>query len=190
MAEMIRNPRIMEKAQDEVREVFRGKGGVDEDSFDKLKYLKSVIKETMRLHPPVPLLLPRQNNERCEINEYKIPAKTKVIVNAWAIHRDPSYWTDAETFLPERFLDSSIDYKGSQFEYIPFGSGRRMCPGNHFAIANALLQLANLLFHFDWKLPSGMKREELDMSEAFGVTVRRKEDLHLIPVVRNPVPVE
>uniref|UniRef100_A0A2C9W9V4 Cytochrome P450 n=1 Tax=Manihot esculenta TaxID=3983 RepID=A0A2C9W9V4_MANES len=186
MSEMLRNPRAMEKAQEEVRRVFSKKGNVDETEIHELKYLKSVIKETLRLHPPAPLLLPREGRETCEINGYEIPAKTKVIVNAWAINRDPNHWTEAETFYPERFLDSSIDYKGNNFEFIPFGAGRRMCPGILFGIANVELPLAQFLYHFDWKLPNGLKAESLDMMESFGATVRRKNDLQLIPIPYKP----
>ena len=136
MAEMIRDSRVMEKVQIEVREVFNMKGRVDEICIDELKYLKSVVKETLRLHPPAPLLLPRECGQACEINGYHIPVKSKVIVNAWAIGRDPKYWSEAERFYPERFIDSSIDYKGTNFEYIPFGAGRRICPGSTFGLIN------------------------------------------------------
>ncbi|BBN67628.1 cytochrome P450, family 71, subfamily B, polypeptide 34 [Prunus dulcis] len=148
------------------------------------------MRETLRLHPPVPLLLPRECGEKCEIDGYEIPAKSKVIVNAWAIGRDPNYWNEPESFNPNRFLDSSIDYKGTNFEYIPFGAGRRMCPGVSFGLANVELPLALLLYHFDWKLPNGMKHEDLDMTEEFGVAVRRKDDLHLIPIPYHPPPTE
>ncbi|XP_058788015.1 cytochrome P450 71D9-like isoform X2 [Vicia villosa] len=171
MAEMIRDPRIMKKARDEVREVFKIKGRVDENCLNELNYLKSVVKETLRLHPPAPLLLPRECGEACEINGFHIPIKTKVIINAWAIARDPNYWTEPERFYPERFIDSAIDYKGSNFEYIPFGSGRRICPGSTFGLRNVDLTLAMLLYHFDWKLPSGIKSDELNMTEQFGVTL-------------------
>ncbi|XVF03641.1 hypothetical protein REPUB_Repub05bG0010600 [Reevesia pubescens] len=145
MSEMMKNPRTLEKAQTEVRQVFARTGDVNESDLHELKYMKLVIKETLRLHPPVPLLVPKENVERCEINGYEIPAKFKVIVNAWAIGRDPNYWNEAERFNPERFLDSSIDYKGSNFEFIPFGAGRRMCPGMSFGMAIVELSLANLL---------------------------------------------
>ncbi|BBN68517.1 cytochrome P450, family 71, subfamily B, polypeptide 34 [Prunus dulcis] len=114
-----------------------------------------IIRETLRLHPPVPLLLPRECGEKCEIDGYEIPAKSKVIVNAWAIGRDPNYWNEPESFNPNRFLDSSIDYKGTNFEYIPFGAGRRMCPGVSFGLANVELPLALLLYHFDGNSPMG-----------------------------------
>ncbi|KAK2965127.1 hypothetical protein RJ640_005290 [Escallonia rubra] len=91
-------------------------------------------------------------------------------MNGRAINRDPRYWPQAERFYPERFIDSSIDYNGTYFEFIPFGAGRRICPGITFAIANIELPLAQLLYHFDWMLPNGTKKEELDMTEAYGVT--------------------
>ncbi|KAH1092651.1 hypothetical protein GYH30_038724 [Glycine max] len=182
MSELVKNPRVMEKVQIEVRRVFDGKGYVDETSIHELKYLRSVIKETLRLHPPSPFLLPRECSERCEINGYEIPTKSKVIVNAWAIGRDPNYWVEAEKFSPERFLDSPIDYKGGDFEFIPFGAGRRICPGINLGIVNVEFSLANLLFHFDWRMAQGNRPEELDMTESFGLSVKRKQDLQLIPI--------
>lgn len=182
MSEMMRHPRVMKNVKDEVRRVFDEKGSTDETCISEMKYLKSVIKEVLRLHPPAPLLLPRECRENCVIGEgYEIPAKTKVIVNAWAIGRDPKYWNDPESFYPERFLDSCVDFKGTNFEYVPFGAGRRMCPGRSFGMINVELPLALLLYHFDWRLPMGMKHEDLDMTEMFGITVGRKHGLHLIP---------
>ncbi|KAG4944207.1 hypothetical protein JHK82_048351 [Glycine max] len=186
MAEMIRNPRVMKTAQVEVREVFNIKGRVDETCINELKYLKSVVKETLRLHPPAPLILPRECQETCKINGYDIPVKTKVFINAWAIGRDPNYWSEPERFYPERFIDSSVDYKGGNFEYIPFGAGRRICPGITFGLVNVELTLAFLLYHLDWKLPNGMKNEDFDMTEKFGVTVARKDDIYLIPATSRP----
>ncbi|KAG5135213.1 hypothetical protein AAZX31_09G256900 [Glycine max] len=182
MSEMARDPRVMKKAQDEVRMVFNMKGRVDETCINELKYLKSVVKETLRLHPPGPLLLPRESTQECKIHGYDIPIKSKVIVNAWAIGRDPNYWNEPERFYPERFIDSSIDYKGNNFEYIPFGAGRRICPGSTFGLVNVEMALALFLYHFDWKLPNGIQNEDLDMTEEFKVTIRRKNDLCLIPV--------
>ena len=187
---MMKNPRVMKKAQDEVRQVFNTKGSVDETSLSEMKYLKCVVKETLRLHPSAPLLLPRECREEFEINGYKIPAKTRVLVNAWAMGRDPRYWIDPESFVPERFLDSSIDFKGTNFEYIPFGAGRRICPGMLFGLINVELPLAMLLHHFDWKLPEGMNHEDLDMTESFGVTVCRKQDLNLIPIAYALSPID
>ncbi|KAM6579362.1 hypothetical protein CsatA_003136 [Cannabis sativa] len=189
MLELLKNPTEMAKAQAEVRQVVferkLGNNNVDETILHELKFLKMVIKETMRLHPPGPLLVPRESRENCVMNGYHIPAKTKVLVNAWAIGRDPKYWSEAEKFYPERFIDSSIDFKGNNFEFIPFGGGRRMCPGVSFAMADIELILAQLLFHFDWKLPNGIAHQNLDMSEVFGMTVRRKGDLYVIPIPIN-----
>ncbi|XP_058742873.1 cytochrome P450 71D10-like [Vicia villosa] len=185
MSEMVKNPKVMEAAQAEVRRVFDKKGYVDETDMHQLVYLKSVVKETLRLHPPTPLLIPRECREKCQINGYDIPAKTRVAVNVWAIGRDPKYWAEAESFKPERFLNNTIDFKGTDFEYLPFGAGRRMCPGIAFGIPNVELPLANLLYHFDWKLPNGLKNEELDMAESSGLTVERKNDLCLVPITRR-----
>ncbi|KAL2347841.1 hypothetical protein Fmac_001841 [Flemingia macrophylla] len=186
MAEMIKDPRVLKKAQVEVRKVFNLNGRVDESCINELKYLKSIVKETLRLHPPLPLLLPRECTKSCEINGYHIPVKSKVIVNAWAIGRDPNYWTEPEMFYPERFIDNSFDYKGNNFGYIPFGAGRRICPGGNFGVINVELGLAFLLYYFDWKLPNGMKSEDLDMNEQFGLTVTRKDELYLIPITSCP----
>ncbi|KAI3752590.1 hypothetical protein L2E82_24624 [Cichorium intybus] len=180
MSELVRNPRVLKKAQAEVRGALNGKNEVHEADIQGLKYLKMVIKESMRLHPSLPLLLPRECRESCEIDGYVIPVKTKVIVNAWALARDPEYWHDAECFLPERFEDSCYDFKGSNMEYLPFGAGRRICPGILFGVANVELVLASLLYHFNWELPNGMIIGDLDMNETFGSSIRRKTSLQLI----------
>ncbi|XLT26672.1 hypothetical protein HN873_057964 [Arachis hypogaea] len=186
MAEMIKKPKVMEAAQAEVRRVYGSKGYVDESELHQLTYLKSIIKETLRLHPSLPLLVPRENKEPCQIKGYQIPAISRIIINAWAIGRDPRYWVDAMEFKPERFVDNySIDNRGTNFEFISFGGGRRMCPGIAFATPNMELPLAQLLYHFDWKLPNGIKNEELDMSELFGITIRRRNDLCLIPIIHH-----
>ncbi|XP_038686424.1 premnaspirodiene oxygenase-like [Tripterygium wilfordii] len=186
MSELLKNSNVMEVAQAEVRLVFDTKGYVDEAGLAQLKFLKLVIKETLRLHPPLPLLLPRESSEICQIAGYEIPLKSKVIINAWVIGRDPKYWPEAERFNPERFLNGSIDYKGVNFEYIPFGAGRRICPGMSFGTANVELTLAKLLYHFDWKLPDCTKNEDLDMSETSAAVVRRKNDLLLVPIPYHP----
>jgi len=185
MAEMIKDPRVLKKAQAEVRKGFDRRGMVEEATIGEFKYLKSIIKESLRLHPSVPLLLPRECREACEINGYRIPVKSRVLVNAWAIGRDPKYWNDPDKFYPERFMDSSIDFLGTNFEYIPFGAGRRICPGMNYVLANIEQVLALLLYHFDWELPNGMKNEKLELGEEFGVTMSRKGDLYLIPITSH-----
>ncbi|KAJ1696599.1 hypothetical protein LUZ63_005111 [Rhynchospora breviuscula] len=182
MSELHRNPTAMKKAQSEVRELLKGSTHVSESDMDKLNYLHLVIKETLRLHPPTPLLLPRQCREKCHVFDYDITEGMTVVVNSWAIGRDPKYWEDPEEFKPERFTNSVRDFKGADFEFLPFGSGRRMCPGVAFGLANIELPLASLLYHFDWKLHDGLKPEEIDMSESFGLTSRRKTPLMLYAV--------
>ncbi|CAI9087634.1 OLC1v1021753C2 [Oldenlandia corymbosa var. corymbosa] len=186
MSEMIRNPRVMEKAQAEVRAVLQGKTRIFDEDLKGLSYLKLVIQETLRLYPPVPLLVPRECREHCEIEGYEIPIGTKVIVNAWAINRDPEFWKDAETFKPERFVNKGIDVIGPYFEYIPFGAGRRICPGISFATPVMELALAQLLYHFDWKIPGGKQTESLNMMECLGAVLRRKNALCLAPTIRVP----
>uniref|UniRef100_M1DJP0 Cytochrome P450 hydroxylase n=1 Tax=Solanum tuberosum TaxID=4113 RepID=M1DJP0_SOLTU len=186
MSEMMRKPSVLAKAQAEVRETFKGKETFDEDVIEELKYLKQVVKETLRLHPPVPLLIPRKCREETNINGYTIPLKTRVMVNVYAMGRDPKYWEDAEIFIPERFEQSSVDFMGNNFEYLPFGAGRRMCPGITFGLINVYLPLAKLLYHFDWKLPDGLKPKYVDMTEFSGITAARKSELYLIATPYYP----
>lgn len=141
-----------------------------------------VVKETLRLHPPA-ALIPRQATQTCKISGYDIPSETKVLVNAWAIGRDPKHWGDsANCFEPERFQGSSIDFKGTNFEFIPFGAGKRMCPGISFGTASVEIALAQLLYHFNWKLPNGTSLQELDMTETMGASARKKNDLNVIAI--------
>ncbi|XP_021806654.1 premnaspirodiene oxygenase-like [Prunus avium] len=180
IAELVKNPRAMEKAQAEVRHLLAGKRkSIQEEDIKKLDYLKLVIKETLRLHPPVPLI-PREATQRIKIGGYDIPTEAKVLINAWEIGRDPKHWDNADCFLPERFQGSSIDFRGTNFELIPFGAGKRICPGISFGIASVELALSQLLYYFNWQLPNGKKVEELDMTESLGMTSRRRNDLYVI----------
>ncbi|CAO2151998.1 unnamed protein product [Urochloa humidicola] len=179
MAELMQNPTVMSKAQAEVREAFGSEMKVAEEGISNLRYLHWVIKETLRLHPAGPLLIPRQCLQTCKVLNYDVPKGTMLIVNACAISRDPRYWDEPETFKPERFERDAREYKGNHFEFTPFGAGRRICPGMSFAIADVELALASLLFYFDWSLPQGICHGELDMTESTGITARRKQDLWL-----------
>ncbi|KAK7824421.1 cytochrome p450 71d8 [Quercus suber] len=154
MSEMMRQPKVLEKAQAEIRQAFRGKKKIHEKDIQNLSYLKSVIKETIRLqlHPPLPLILLRECRESCEIMDMRYPSKPK-------------------SFIPERFAFSSTEFNGTHLEYIPFEAGRRMCPGVAFGLANIELPLAQLLYHFDWELQGRTRPEELDMTEKFGSVV-------------------
>ncbi|KAL5578546.1 hypothetical protein UlMin_020245 [Ulmus minor] len=185
MAELMRNSQVMKKVQEEVRGVVGKKQKIDMNDIKQMEYLKCVIKENLRLHPPVPLLVPRETTSSIDMRGYHIPANTKVIVNAWAIQRDPKLWDKAEEFIPERFENNPVDFKGQDFQFIPFGSGRRGCPGITFGLANTEFIIANLLYWFDWKLSGdgGLVPEEVDMSEGCGLAVSRKVPLHLSPVL-------
>ncbi|KAI3708646.1 hypothetical protein L2E82_37956 [Cichorium intybus] len=180
MTALIKNPKVMKRAQEEVRNVVGKKGRVDEDDLPKLTYLKAVVKESMRLCPPVPLLLPRETTKDVILQGYKIKAKTVVFVNALAIGRDPESWESPEEFLPERFLGSDIDFKGNDLELIPFGAGRRFCPGISLGVATVDLLLANLVYLFDWGLPNGMTKEDIDFDAMPGITMHKRNDLCLL----------
>lgn len=183
MAELARNPRVMKKAQDEIRNCVGNKGKVSESEIDHLPYLKKVVKETLRLHPPNTLLIPRETMSQFSINGYNIYPKTRIQVNVWAIGRDPNIWENPEEFYPERFTDKNpIDFKGQHFELLPFGAGRRGCPGILMGTATVELALANLLYCFDWKLSNGMKEEDMNMEEVAGLTVYKKVALELVPI--------
>ncbi|TVU11389.1 hypothetical protein EJB05_44974, partial [Eragrostis curvula] len=179
MTELIRNPTKMSRAQKEVREAFKGRTAVLEEGLNELTYLDWVIKETLRLHTPGPLLIPRECRETCKVLGYDVPQGAIILVNAWAISRDPQYWDEPENFKPERFESDTRDFKGNDFEFIPFGAGRRICPGMLFGLANIKLALANILFYFDWSLPDDSSPSEADITEAVGITARRKRDLLL-----------
>lgn len=146
-----------------------------------------MIKETLRLHPPVPLLLPRLCRETCKVMGYDVPKGTVVFTNVWAICRDPKYWDDPEEFKPERFENSNLAYKGTDYEYLPFGAGRRICPAINLGVSNLNLALASLLYHFDWKLPDGMEPKDVDVRESSGLVAGKKTDLILHPVIRIPL---
>ncbi|KAL9264094.1 Cytochrome P450 736A117-like protein [Drosera capensis] len=179
MTEILRHPQTMKKLQAEIRGLV-GTEEITESNLEKMKYLKAVIKETLRLHPPIPLLVPRESSQDIKINGYDIPAGTQVITNAWAIHRDPASWKEPDKFRPERFLNSTVDFKGQDFHLIPFGAGRRGCPGTAFAIANNELVLANIMHKFDWALPDGVDAATLDMRESTGLTIHRKSPLFAV----------
>ncbi|KAJ9174830.1 hypothetical protein P3X46_013431 [Hevea brasiliensis] len=181
MAELLRKPEAMRKVKEELNEVVGVNRNVEEIDIEKLPYLQAVLKETLRLHPPIPLLVPRNTMHDTDFMGYHIPKDTQVLVNVWAIGRDPDSWKDPLSFKPERFLGSSIDYKGQNFELIPFGSGRRICVGMVLAQRIVLLGLASLIQCFDWELVKGSIPETLDMRENIGMTVRKFVPLNVIP---------
>ncbi|XP_045824085.1 cytochrome P450 71AU50-like [Trifolium pratense] len=184
ISELLKNPRVMKKAQNELEIVVGMKRKVEESDLNKLEYLDMVIKESLRFHPVAPLLIPHQSLEDCMVEDFFIPKKSRVIVNAWSIMRDPNAWTDPEKFWPERFEGSNIDVRGHDFQFLPFGSGRRGCPGMQLGLTVIRLVVAQLVHCFDWKLPDHMLPSDLDMKEEFGLTMPRLNHLIVIPNYR------
>ncbi|KAK9025461.1 hypothetical protein V6N11_038328 [Hibiscus sabdariffa] len=180
MTFLMKNPKCLKKTQTELRNSIGKKDFLNEDDIQSLVYLKAVIKETFRLQPVTPLLLPRETLRKCNISGFQVPAKSLVFVNVWAIGRDPEAWENPEEFCPERFMGSPIDYKGLHFELIPFGAGRRVCPGMQMGMATVELALANLLYIFDWEMPAGMNPDDLDFDVLSGLTTHKKHDLVLL----------
>ncbi|PKA52399.1 Premnaspirodiene oxygenase [Apostasia shenzhenica] len=180
MTELIRHPDIMKKAQLEVRNAVNGKTIVEESDVHTLPYLNMIIKESLRLHPPGPFIVPRYCQETCEVAGYTIPVGYRVIINAWSIMRNPKSWDEPESFRPERFEGNPFDIGVTNFDFLPFGGGRRICPGISFGITSLTNVLANILYHFDWKLPEGKKPEELDSDEILGLSLTRKNELWLV----------
>ncbi|XP_010558094.1 PREDICTED: cytochrome P450 71A1-like [Tarenaya hassleriana] len=185
MSELIRHPEAMRKVQEEVRGIVGNKTKITSNDVDQMHYLKCVIKETTRLHPPG--IIPREIAEDVKIYGYEIPAKTKVLVNAHAIQSDPKIWEKPKEFVPERFEGTKIDYMGNHKGFIPFGFGRRNCPGMSLGVALLEDSMANLLYWYDWEMPKGSKPQDLSMDETFQFVVSRKYPLRLVPVARFPV---
>ncbi|OMO75811.1 Cytochrome P450 [Corchorus olitorius] len=142
---------------------------MEESDVARLPYLKAVVKETFRLHPTVPLLLPRKARADVVIESFIVPKGAQVLVNAWAIGRDPNVWEEPDIFHPERFMESEMDVKGRDFGLIPFGGGRRICPGLPLAMRMLHLMLGRLIQSFDWKLEDGVTPETLDMGDSYGL---------------------
>ncbi|XP_026380438.1 geraniol 8-hydroxylase-like isoform X3 [Papaver somniferum] len=186
MSEVIKNPEVMRKAQEELDEVVGKNGIVEESHMNQLPYLEAVVKETLRLHPAGPLLIPHRSIKSAIVSGYTIPEGSRVFVNAWAIHRDSEAWNNPLVFQLERFLSSDDNlkkygYTGNNFDYIPFGSGRRICAGTPLAERMLIYVLASLLHSFDWKLPEG---GNLDLTEKFGIVLKKATPLVAIPTPR------
>ncbi|KAJ9147813.1 hypothetical protein P3X46_029931 [Hevea brasiliensis] len=183
MAELLHNPHIMAKAKQELVEKIGIGKTMEEKDVIRLPYLQSVLKETMRLHMTAPLLLPHRAEIDTEICGYTIPKHTQVFVNAWALARDPQYWDDPTEFLPERFMKSEVDFRGTNFQFLPFSSGRRICPGLALGVRMMSSLLASLFHHFDWQLPNGLEPKAMDMTDRFGTTLQKATPLIAIPLV-------
>lgn len=182
MAELLHKPEKMAKAKAELIEVTGQKKIIEESDISRLPYLQALVKETFRLHPPGVFLVPRKAEANVEIDGYIVPKDANIWINIWATGRDSETWSKAEEFLPERFLGSEIDVRGQHFELLPFGGGRRICPGLPLAYRMLHLILALLIRDFDWKLEEGMRHEDIDMEEHFGLTIEKATPLKAIPV--------
>ena len=189
MSELLCNPSVIGKLRDELNTVVgRERDVVEVSDIPRLPYLRAVVKETFRMHPPAPLLLPHMSLDACEdVGGYRIPKGTTVLINLWAIGHDPDVWTDdPHVFSPDRFMfdacSSSLDVKGKHFEVLPFGSGRRICPGMNLALPTVEITLANLVHAFDeWKVVLPPGQHSLDMSDKCGLGCRRVHPLIVVP---------
>ncbi|XP_060189775.1 cytochrome P450 84A1-like [Lycium barbarum] len=184
MAELMKSPEDLKRVQQELADVVGLHRKIEETDIENLTFLKCCIKETLRLHPPIPLLI-HEAAEDAAINGHYIPVGSRVIVNAWAIGRDKNSWEDPESFKPCRFLKEGVaDFKGGNFEFLPFGSGRRSCPGMQLGLYAFEMGLANLLHCFTWDLPDGMKPCDVDMDDVFGLTAPKATRLVAVPSPR------
>ncbi|KAL4566476.1 hypothetical protein LXL04_030591 [Taraxacum kok-saghyz] len=187
IAELIRHPQLLKQAQKEMDTVVGPDRLITESDLTQLPFLQAIVKETFRLHPSTPLSLPRIASESCEINGYTIPKGSTLLVNVWAIARDPKMWTDPLEFRPTRFLPGgekpNVDVKGNDFEVIPFGAGRRICAGMSLGLRMVQLLTGTLVQAFDWELANGLQPEKLNMEEAYGLTLQRN-----VPLMVHPRP--
>ncbi|CAN1333232.1 Labd-13Z-ene-9,15,16-triol synthase, chloroplastic [Linum perenne] len=181
MSELTLHPQSMQKAQLELAQVIKPNNLVEESDIPNLPFLHAIIKETLRLHPVAPLLLPRSPTESCHVGGYTIPQGAKVFLNVWAIHRNPEYWNNPTSFNPDRFLEEDLDYLGNNFHYLPFGSGRRICAGLPLGEKMVMYVLATFLHMFDWEVPEGVVA---DSKEKFGVVLEKATPLVLVPSPR------
>ncbi|XP_024982218.1 cytochrome P450 82C2-like [Cynara cardunculus var. scolymus] len=176
---LLNNPHVLRAAQEELDIHVGREKWVEESDIKNLPYLQAIMKETLRMYPPGPLAGPHEAIEDCNIGGYHVSKGTRLIVNVWKLHRDPQVWSDPHEFRPERFLEqhSNINYQGQNYEYIPFSSGRRMCPAITFAFQVVHLTLARLLQGFDLSTPMG---KPVDMSEGLGIALPKVKPLEVI----------
>ncbi|GLJ10352.1 hypothetical protein SUGI_0126690 [Cryptomeria japonica] len=171
LAELVNHPEVQAKVRSELERVV-GKGEeVKEEDVEKLPYLQAVVKETMRLHTPIPLLVPHMNLEEASIDGFRIPRESKVVVNAWWLGNNPEWWRDPSEFRPERFMEEEEETEAAvggkvDFRFLPFGMGRRGCPGIILALPLLGLVIGRLLNNFELLPPPG--EEKIDVSEKGG----------------------
>ncbi|KAJ4965850.1 hypothetical protein NE237_017699 [Protea cynaroides] len=186
LSELLKNPETLNKATEELDRVVGRERWIEEKDIPHLPYIDAIVKETMRLHPVSTLLTPHQAQEDCEVAGYTIKEGTRVHVSTWTIGRDPMLWDAPEDFRPERFFGKVIDVKGHDFELLPFGSGRRMCPGYVLGLKIIQSFLANIIHGFQWKLPEEMQPKDLNMDEVYGLSTPKKIPIVAIAEPRLP----
>ncbi|PWA53257.1 cytochrome P450 monooxygenase [Artemisia annua] len=186
MAELVKHPRVQQKAQEELDRVIGNDRIMSETDFSKLPYLQAIAKEALRLHPPTPLMLPHKANTSVKLGGYDVPKGSIVSVNVWAIARDPAIWKDPEEFRPERFFEEDVDVKGHDYRLLPFGAGRRICPGAQLALNLVTSMLGHLLHHFEWTPPAGFKPEEVDLTENPGMVTYMRTPIQAVATPRLP----
>ncbi|MCO5611214.1 hypothetical protein L7F22_065465 [Adiantum nelumboides] len=189
LAELLANPHVLKALQNELDVVVGKARLVQEEDVINLPYLQATVKETMRLHPVAPFLVPHQSSQACKVCEYTIPANTRVLVNTWAIGRDPNVWDDPLQFDPNRFMEkgrcSHVNVHGRHFELLPFGSGKRKCPGLSLSLLTVHTVIASLVQAFDWQLPPGSPL--VDLTEKFGLSLTLASPLCITPSPRIDV---
>lgn len=192
MAELMQKPELLAKVRQELDAVVGRDGVVEESHLPQLHYLHAVLKETLRLHPALPLMVPHCPSADATVGGYRVPAGCRVFVNVWGIMRDPAVWKDPTEFIPERFLGGADggegrrwDFNGSEMDYLPFGSGRRICAGIAMADRMTAYSLAMLLQAFDWELPAGAK---LELDERFAIVMKKATPLVAVPTPRLSKP--
>nr|Q9XGT9.1 RecName: Full=Cytochrome P450 93B2; AltName: Full=Flavone synthase II; Short=FNSII [Gerbera hybrid cultivar]AAD39549.1 flavone synthase II [Gerbera hybrid cultivar] len=186
LVELINNPNALEKARQEIDQVIGDERLVQESDTPNLPYIQAIIKEALRLHPPIPMLI-RKSTENVIVQGYDIPAGTLLFVNIWSIGRNPQCWETPLEFKPHRFLDggdlkSSLDIKGHNFQLLPFGTGRRGCPGVNLAMRELSVVIANLIQCFDWDV---VGERLLNTDERAGLTAPRAVDFVCVPLERG-----
>lgn len=176
---LLNNKPVMHRVKDEIDDKVGKERWVQESDIKNLVYLQAIVKEALRLYPPGPLAVPHEAMEDCSISGYHVPKGTRVMVNLWKLHRDPSVWAEPDKFMPERFLTrhAEVDFSGHHYELIPFGSGRRSCPGASFAMQVTHLTMARLLQGFDIETPLNMA---VDMEEGLGITLVKARPLGVV----------
>ena len=186
MAELVLNYEVQHKLHHELDIVVGNKNITDAD-VAKLPYLQAIVKETLRVHPPGPLLSwARMSTSDVQLsNRMVVPANTMAMVNMWAITHDPKVWEEPLVFKPERFLDADVDVRGGDLRLAPFGAGRRVCPGKNLGLVTVTLWVAKLLQHFEWVQDMA---NPVDLTEVLKLSCEMKSPLSVVAVSRNGVP--